>query len=147
MQYLDCASQYIFKCVASFTSFDYVFLIFMSSYCLLWIEFVGEICWCQEESQPLPQRLANGVIDLSTCLVNQKLHMVIIHNLMRTMLIGLVCAYLGHYSARIKDLKDRMLYLPLPFGKCRPRITVFILMNCITLVVSEICLSRIQDEL
>ena len=137
----------MFKCVASFTSFDYVFLIFMSSYCLLWIEFVREICWCWEESQPLPQRLANGVIDLSTCLGNHKLHMVIIHNLGRTMLIGLVCAYLGHYFARIKDLKDRMLYLPLPFEKCRPRIIVFRLMNCITMVVSGICLSRIQDEL
>ena len=42
-----------------------------------------------------------GVIDLSTCLVNQKLHMVIVHHFIREMLIGLVpCAFLGHYAVR-----------------------------------------------
>ncbi|KAJ8559459.1 hypothetical protein K7X08_003517 [Anisodus acutangulus] len=40
-----------------------------------WIEFVREVRWCWEESQPLPRMPANGVIDLSTCLINQKLHM------------------------------------------------------------------------
>ncbi|KAL8518137.1 hypothetical protein ACS0TY_009479 [Phlomoides rotata] len=42
---------------------------------VLWIEFVREVRWCWEESQPLPRMLANGTIDLSTCLINQKLHM------------------------------------------------------------------------
>ncbi|XP_059300666.1 uncharacterized protein LOC132052939 isoform X1 [Lycium ferocissimum] len=40
-----------------------------------WIEFVREVRWCWEESQPLPRMPANGVIDLTTCLINQKLHM------------------------------------------------------------------------
>ncbi|XP_019225677.1 PREDICTED: rab3 GTPase-activating protein catalytic subunit-like isoform X4 [Nicotiana attenuata] len=43
-----------------------------------WIEFVREVRWCWEESQPLPRMPANGVIDLSTCLINQKLHMLAI---------------------------------------------------------------------
>ncbi|XP_077243416.1 rab3 GTPase-activating protein catalytic protein [Tasmannia lanceolata] len=42
---------------------------------LLWIEFVREVRWCWEESQPLPRMLTNGVIDLSTCLIHQKLQM------------------------------------------------------------------------
>ncbi|KAK6144697.1 hypothetical protein DH2020_021517 [Rehmannia glutinosa] len=42
---------------------------------VLWIEFVREVRWCWEESQPLPRMPANGTIDLSTCLINQKLHM------------------------------------------------------------------------
>ncbi|XP_044482414.1 rab3 GTPase-activating protein catalytic subunit isoform X2 [Mangifera indica] len=42
---------------------------------VLWIEFVREIRWCWEESQPLPKMPANGLIDLSTCLINQKLQM------------------------------------------------------------------------
>ncbi|VFR01972.1 unnamed protein product [Cuscuta campestris] len=45
---------------------------------VLWIEFVREIRWCWEESQPIPRMPANGVIDLSTSLVNQKLHMLAI---------------------------------------------------------------------
>lgn len=44
---------------------------------VLWIEFVREIRWCWEESQPLPKMPANDSIDLSTCLINQKLQMVI----------------------------------------------------------------------
>ncbi|PHT46698.1 hypothetical protein CQW23_15856 [Capsicum baccatum] len=40
-----------------------------------WIEFVREVRWCWEESQPLPRMPVTGVIDLSTCLINQKLHM------------------------------------------------------------------------
>ncbi|GFQ00349.1 rab3 GTPase-activating protein catalytic subunit [Phtheirospermum japonicum] len=42
---------------------------------VLWIEFVREVRWCWEESQPLPRMPASGTIDLSTCLINQKLHM------------------------------------------------------------------------
>ncbi|KAK4403990.1 Rab3 GTPase-activating protein catalytic subunit [Sesamum angolense] len=42
---------------------------------VLWIEFVREVRWCWEESQPLPRMPTNGTIDLSTCLINQKLHM------------------------------------------------------------------------
>ncbi|KAL2540795.1 hypothetical protein Adt_01773 [Abeliophyllum distichum] len=45
---------------------------------VLWIEFVREVRWCWEESQPLPRMPANGIIDLSTCLINQKLHMLAI---------------------------------------------------------------------
>ncbi|KAJ0084916.1 hypothetical protein Patl1_31031 [Pistacia atlantica] len=45
---------------------------------MLWIEFVREIRWCWEESQPLPKMPANGSIDLSTCLINQKLQMLAI---------------------------------------------------------------------
>lgn len=44
---------------------------------MLWVEFVREVRWCWEESQPLPRMLTNGVIDLSTCLIHQKLQMVI----------------------------------------------------------------------
>ncbi|XP_035540992.1 rab3 GTPase-activating protein catalytic subunit isoform X3 [Juglans regia] len=45
---------------------------------VLWIEFVREVRWCWEESQPLPKMPANGSIDLSTCLINQKLQMLAI---------------------------------------------------------------------
>ncbi|KAI9118123.1 hypothetical protein K1719_010455 [Acacia pycnantha] len=45
---------------------------------VLWIEFVREVRWCWEESQPLPRMSVNGTIDLSTCLVNQKLQMLAI---------------------------------------------------------------------
>lgn len=45
---------------------------------VLWIEFVREVRWCWEESQPLPRMPTNGSIDLSTCLINQKLHMLAI---------------------------------------------------------------------
>ncbi|XP_040946363.1 rab3 GTPase-activating protein catalytic subunit isoform X7 [Gossypium hirsutum] len=45
---------------------------------VLWIEFVREIRWHWEESQPLPKIPANGSIDLATCLINQKLQMLAI---------------------------------------------------------------------
>ncbi|XWS53373.1 hypothetical protein CRYUN_Cryun11dG0152000 [Craigia yunnanensis] len=45
---------------------------------VLWIEFVREIRWCWEESQPMPKMLANGSIDLATCLINQKIQMLAI---------------------------------------------------------------------
>ncbi|XP_020273747.1 rab3 GTPase-activating protein catalytic subunit isoform X2 [Asparagus officinalis] len=41
----------------------------------LWIEFVREVRWCWEESQPLPRMSTDSSIDLSTCLVHQKLQM------------------------------------------------------------------------
>lgn len=44
----------------------------------LWIEFVREVRWCWEEVQPLPKVSASGSIDLSTCLINQKLQMLAI---------------------------------------------------------------------
>ncbi|KAG2673013.1 hypothetical protein I3760_13G069700 [Carya illinoinensis] len=47
---------------------------------VLWIEFVREVRWCWEESQPLPKMPANGSIDLSTCLINQKLQMLAMVN-------------------------------------------------------------------
>ncbi|KAL2990301.1 hypothetical protein AAZX31_11G191100 [Glycine max] len=45
---------------------------------VLWIEFVREVRWCWEESQLLSRMPANGSIDLSTCLINQKLQMLAI---------------------------------------------------------------------
>ncbi|KAL8225128.1 hypothetical protein R6Q57_017685 [Mikania cordata] len=45
---------------------------------VLWIEFIREVRWYWEESQPLPRMQSNGTIDLSTCLVNQKLQMLAI---------------------------------------------------------------------
>ncbi|KAK7387265.1 hypothetical protein VNO78_27923 [Psophocarpus tetragonolobus] len=45
---------------------------------VLWIEFVREVRWCWEESQLLPRMPASGSIDLSTCLINQKLQMLAI---------------------------------------------------------------------
>ncbi|KAK7289868.1 hypothetical protein RIF29_03864 [Crotalaria pallida] len=45
---------------------------------MLWIEFVREVRWCWEESQLLSRMPANGSIDLSTCLINQKLQMLAI---------------------------------------------------------------------
>ncbi|EPS69775.1 hypothetical protein M569_04989, partial [Genlisea aurea] len=47
---------------------------------VLWIEFVREIRWYWEESQPLPRVLSDSTIDLSSCLINQKLHMLAICN-------------------------------------------------------------------
>nr|XP_010921006.1 rab3 GTPase-activating protein catalytic subunit isoform X1 [Elaeis guineensis] len=44
----------------------------------LWIEFVREVRWCWEESQPLPRMSINSNIDLSTCLIHQKLQMLAI---------------------------------------------------------------------
>ncbi|XP_048136040.1 rab3 GTPase-activating protein catalytic subunit isoform X5 [Rhodamnia argentea] len=43
-----------------------------------WIEFVREVRWCWEESQTLPRMPGSGSIDLSTCLINQKLQMLAI---------------------------------------------------------------------
>ena len=54
------------------------FYLCWSAISVLWVEFVREVRWCWEELQPLPRMPANGSIDLSTCLINQKLHMVII---------------------------------------------------------------------
>ncbi|XP_042487115.1 uncharacterized protein LOC122067353 isoform X2 [Macadamia integrifolia] len=45
---------------------------------VLWVEFVREVRWFWEESQPLPRMPTNGVIDLSTCLIHQKLQMLAI---------------------------------------------------------------------
>ncbi|KMT05404.1 hypothetical protein BVRB_7g175320 isoform C [Beta vulgaris subsp. vulgaris] len=42
---------------------------------MLWIEFVREVRWCWEESQPLPKIQVNDTIDLSSCLIHQKLQM------------------------------------------------------------------------
>uniref|UniRef100_A0A803MW86 Rab3 GTPase-activating protein catalytic subunit n=1 Tax=Chenopodium quinoa TaxID=63459 RepID=A0A803MW86_CHEQI len=42
---------------------------------ILWIEFVREVRWCWEESQPLPRIPINDTIDLSSCLIHQKLQM------------------------------------------------------------------------
>ncbi|KAK2643403.1 hypothetical protein Ddye_025166 [Dipteronia dyeriana] len=44
----------------------------------LWVEFVREIRWYWEESQSLPKMPSNGSIDLSTCLIYQKLQMLAI---------------------------------------------------------------------
>ncbi|CAN8301333.1 unnamed protein product [Cochlearia groenlandica] len=44
----------------------------------LWIEFVREVRWCWEETQPLPKVPIDGSIDLSTCLIYQKLHLLAI---------------------------------------------------------------------
>lgn len=42
---------------------------------VLWVEFVREVRWCWEELQPLPMMSNDGTIDLSCCLVHQKLQM------------------------------------------------------------------------
>ncbi|KAK9756769.1 hypothetical protein RND81_01G120100 [Saponaria officinalis] len=47
----------------------------MRAIAMLWIEFVREVRWCWEESQPLPKISVNGPIDLSSCLIHQKLQM------------------------------------------------------------------------
>ncbi|XP_021716287.1 rab3 GTPase-activating protein catalytic subunit-like isoform X2 [Chenopodium quinoa] len=44
---------------------------------MLWIEFVREVRWCWEESQPLPRIPVNDTIDLSSCLIHQKLQMLV----------------------------------------------------------------------
>ncbi|KAJ6835674.1 rab3 GTPase-activating protein catalytic subunit isoform X1 [Iris pallida] len=44
----------------------------------LWIEFVREVRWCWEESQSLPRMPTDSGIDLTTCLVHQKLQMLAI---------------------------------------------------------------------
>ncbi|XP_030505393.2 uncharacterized protein LOC115720380 [Cannabis sativa] len=45
---------------------------------VLWVEFVREVRWCWEELQSLPRMPVEGSIDLSTCLINQKLQMLAI---------------------------------------------------------------------
>lgn len=50
----------------------------MRAIATLWIEFVREIRWCWEESQPLPRIQTDSGIDLSACLVHQKLQMLAI---------------------------------------------------------------------
>ncbi|XP_004294786.1 PREDICTED: rab3 GTPase-activating protein catalytic subunit [Fragaria vesca subsp. vesca] len=45
---------------------------------VIWIEFVREVRWCWEQSQTLPLTPAFGSIDLSTCVIYQKLHMLAI---------------------------------------------------------------------
>ncbi|XP_074589506.1 uncharacterized protein LOC141845330 isoform X2 [Curcuma longa] len=44
----------------------------------LWIEFVREVRWCWDEAQPWPNMLKGSTIDLSTCLIHQKLQMLAI---------------------------------------------------------------------
>lgn len=48
----------------------------VSAIALLWIEFVREVRWFWEESQTLPKMPVSSSIDLSTCLIHQKLQMV-----------------------------------------------------------------------
>ncbi|XP_010228735.1 rab3 GTPase-activating protein catalytic subunit isoform X2 [Brachypodium distachyon] len=45
---------------------------------VLWIDFVREIRWCWEESERLPRMKSTSKIDLSTCLIHQKLQMLAI---------------------------------------------------------------------
>ncbi|KAF9593370.1 hypothetical protein IFM89_022069 [Coptis chinensis] len=44
----------------------------------LWKEFVREVRWFWEEAQMLPRMQCNGSVDLSTCLIHQKLQMLAI---------------------------------------------------------------------
>ncbi|XP_023522736.1 rab3 GTPase-activating protein catalytic subunit isoform X3 [Cucurbita pepo subsp. pepo] len=44
----------------------------------LWVEFVREVRWCWDEVQPLPRMPISSSIDLSSCLINQKLQMLAI---------------------------------------------------------------------
>jgi hypothetical protein len=48
----------------------------MPAIAVLWIDFVREIRWCWEESESLPRLKSNSSIDLSSCLIHQKLQMV-----------------------------------------------------------------------
>lgn len=68
-------STYGFTVVIHYSHFR-LFATHLIAIAVLWIEFVREVRWCWEESQPLPRMPVNGTIDLSTCLINQKLHMV-----------------------------------------------------------------------
>ncbi|KAF8721400.1 hypothetical protein HU200_023112 [Digitaria exilis] len=45
---------------------------------VLWIDFVREIRWCWEESERLPRMRISSSIDLSSCLIHQKLQMLAI---------------------------------------------------------------------
>ena len=85
--YAVCVISCIIYCLLSEFSICYIFpltlhwLFFLYlAIAVLWIEFVREIRFCWEESQPLPKMLANSSIDLATCLINQKLQMVIYSN-------------------------------------------------------------------
>lgn len=68
---IPCHFPYIHK--ANFT-----FLLALAI-ATLWIEFVREVRWCWEESQPLPRMPSDLDIDLSSCLIHQKLHLVLLH--------------------------------------------------------------------
>lgn len=49
---------------------------FLPAIAVLWIDFVREIRWCWEESERLPRMKSTSSIDLSSCLIHQKLQMV-----------------------------------------------------------------------
>ena len=51
-------------------------LIVMPAIAVLWIDFVREIRWYWEESERLPRMKSSSTIDLSYCLIHQKLQMV-----------------------------------------------------------------------
>ena len=53
-------------------------LFVMSAIAVLWIDFVREIRWCWEESERLPRMKSTSSIDLSACLIHQKLQMVLV---------------------------------------------------------------------
>jgi hypothetical protein len=53
-------------------------LFVMSAISVLWIDFVREIRWCWEESERLPRMKSTSSIDLSACLIHQKLQMVLV---------------------------------------------------------------------
>jgi Rab3 GTPase-activating protein catalytic subunit len=53
-------------------------LFVMSAIAVLWIDFVREIRWCWEESEQLPRMKSSSSIDLSACLIHQKLQMVLV---------------------------------------------------------------------
>ena len=48
----------------------------MPAIAVLWIDFVREIRWYWEESERLPRMKSSSTIDLSYCLIHQKLQMV-----------------------------------------------------------------------
>ncbi|KAL6644896.1 hypothetical protein ACP70R_016504 [Stipagrostis hirtigluma subsp. patula] len=50
----------------------------MRAIAVLWIDFVREIRWCWEESERLPRMKSSSSIDLSSCLIHQKLQMLAI---------------------------------------------------------------------
>lgn len=66
---------------------------------VLWIEFVREVRWCWDESQPLPRMPSDSRVDLSTCLVHQKLQML-------STCIAKKTLYESH---RTKESQDRII--------------------------------------
>lgn len=50
----------------------------MAAIAVLWIDFVREIRWCWEESERLPRMKTTSSIDLSACVIHQKLQMVLV---------------------------------------------------------------------